>query len=493
MSGAPVKGIGSLLTIVNAPNAKPVQSVKDTSAMSFGDAMTKAQNSNSQKDTGKADAKLSKPDETKVDNTKVSKKTTVEDKAPVKENTRAGEVKDAAQSKDEGAKDLTPEQIEQVEGAAIEVVNEIAEVLEISPEELLDVMEDMDINPVSVFDSQVIQDLVLEVKADGEPMALITNEELFNTVKDLNAIADAAIADLAEDMDIEFSDVVELVEQVEVQLSNTPEMQMSVKADSEPDTVKETPNITVTVNRQDQDITFETDEKGNVIKTEQVTRRPVEDTQRSDRQNSEGEQKNGDENHLNESQIRTQGLLGNGNQMPQGILNTPEEVPQNAEVPQNSFFSAQTQDIMNQIMDNMRINLKPEMDELEMQLHPESLGMVKVNLTNKAGEITAEFKVMNETVKAAMETQLVQLRETLRDNGVRVEAVEVSVDTGAFDSNLYQGQGQNTEYEEQEAQRKPRRINLNDLNALFEEEATEEEILAAEMMEANGNTVDFQA
>ena len=319
MSGAPVKGIGSLLTIVNAPNAKPVQSVKDTSAMSFGDAMTKAQNSNSQKDTGKADAKLSKPDETKVDNTKVSKKTTVEDKAPVKENTRAGEVKDVAQPKDEGAKDLTPEQIEQVEGAAIEVVNEIAEVLEISPEELLDVMEDMDINPVSVFDSQVIQDLVLEVKADGEPMALITNEELFNTVKDLNAIADAAIADLAEDMDIEFSDVVELVEQVEVQLSNTPEMQMSVKADSEPDTVKETPNITVTVNRQDQDITFETDEKGNVIKTEQVTQRPVEDTQRSDRQNSEGEQKNGDENHLNESQIRTQGLLGNGNQMLQGI------------------------------------------------------------------------------------------------------------------------------------------------------------------------------
>ena len=493
MNGAPVKDIGSLLTYVRTPNTT-ANAVKDTSAASFGDAMAKAQNSNSQKDMGKADAKLSKPEETKVDDTNVSQKTTVEDKAPVKENTRATkEVKTETPATDDSVKEVTPEQIEQIESMAMVVINEVAEVLEITPEELLDVMEDMDLNPVSILDSQVIQDLVLEVKADGEPMALITNEELFNTVKDLNVVADAAIADLAEDMDIEFSDVVELVEQTEVQLSNTPEMQMSVKADSEPDTVKETPNITVTVNKQDQDITFETDEKGNVIKTEQVTQRPVEDTKGSDKKESEGENKDGEDGHLSESQSRTQGLIGNSNQMLQGILNTPEEVPQVQETPQNSFFSAQTQDIMNQIMDNMKINLKPEMDELEMQLHPESLGMVKVNLTNKAGEITAEFKVMNETVKAAMETQLVQLRETLRDNGVRVEAVEVSVDTGAFDSNLYQGQGQNTEYEEQEAQRKPRRINLNDLNALFEEEATEEEILAAEMMEANGNTVDFQA
>ena len=492
MNGAPVKDIGSLLTFVRTPNTTAT-AVKDASAASFGDVMTKAQNSNSQKDMGKADAKLSKPDETKADNTNVSKKTTVEDKAPVKENTRAKEVKTETPATDDSVKEVTPEQIEQIETAAAEVINEAAAILEITPEELLDVMEDMDLNPVSILDSQVIQDLVLEVKANGEPMALITNEELFNTVKDLNVVADAAIADLAEDMDIEFSDVVELVEQTEVQLSNTPEMQMSVKADSEPDTVKETPNITVTVNKQDQDITFETDEKGNVIKTEQVTQRPVEDTQRSDKKESDGENNDGRDGHLSESQSGTQGLIGNSSQMLQGILNTPEEVPQVQETPQNSFFSPQTQDIMNQIMDNMKINLKPEMDELEMQLHPESLGMVKVNLTNKAGEITAEFKVMNETVKAAMETQLVQLRETLRDNGVRVEAVEVSVDTGAFDQNLYQGQGQNTEYEEQEAQRRPRRINLNDLNALFEEEATEEEILAAEMMEANGNTVDFQA
>ena len=41
----------------------------------------------------------------------------------------------------------------------------------------------------------------------------------------------------------------------------------------------------------------------------------------------------------------------------------------------------------------------------------------------------------------------------------------------------------------------PRRINLNelDINGMTEEEASEEDLLAAKMMEANGNTVDYTA
>ena len=43
------------------------------------------------------------------------------------------------------------------------------------------------------------------------------------------------------------------------------------------------------------------------------------------------------------------------------------------------------------------------------------------------------------------------------------------------------------------AKKSPRRININDLGEGFEEIAPEEEVLAAKMMEANGNTVDYTA
>ena len=70
---------------------------------------------------------------------------------------------------------------------------------------------------------------------------------------------------------------------------------------------------------------------------------------------------------------------------------------------------------------------------------------------------------------------MIQLKEALNDQGVKVEAIEVSVDTRGFESSLWQGQ-ENPGQEAYEQQRRtPRRINLASLDASFEEEATEEE------------------
>ncbi|MGN0376022.1 MAG: flagellar hook-length control protein FliK, partial [Suilimivivens sp.] len=152
-----------------------------------------------------------------------------------------------------------------------------------------------------------------------------------------------------------------------------------------------------------------------------------------------------------------------------------------------------SQEIMDQILDYMKIQLKPEMEQLEMQLHPESLGTLHVQLTSKGGEVTAQFQVQNESVKAAIESQISILKDTLREQGVKVEAVEVTVESHAFESNLWQGQEREEGNAYQGSRKSPRRINLNVLEEGFEEEADEEELLAAEIMKANGGTVDYTA
>ena len=85
-----------------------------------------------------------------------------------------------------------------------------------------------------------------------------------------------------------------------------------------------------------------------------------------------------------------------------------------------------------------------------------------------------------------------ELKETLKNQGIKVEAVEVTVESHGFESNLWQGQGSEENASYQGSRKAPRRINLNDMEG-FEELTEEEDKLAAEMMEANGNTVDYTA
>lgn len=94
-----------------------------------------------------------------------------------------------------------------------------------------------------------------------------------------------------------------------------------------------------------------------------------------------------------------------------------------------------------------------------------------------------------------MESQISTLQESFREQGIKVEAVQVTVESHGFESNLWQGQGREENASSQNNRKTPRRINLNelDVNGLTEENASDEDVLAAKMMEANGNTVDYTA
>lgn len=158
-------------------------------------------------------------------------------------------------------------------------------------------------------------------------------------------------------------------------------------------------------------------------------------------------------------------------------------------VVQGSSWSEQTQNIMNQIMDYMRIQLGADTTSLEMQLHPASLGTLQVQIASKGGVVTANFITQNEAVKAALESQMVQLKESFEEQGVKIEAIEVTVQTHEFERNLEQGRGRNQQ--EPERRGRARRINLGD--PLSMETMAEEDELTAEMMAMEGSTVDYMA
>lgn len=477
MTSTSVKDLTSIMTFVGAKASSQTKSSEF--GMSFGDMMTKAEAGATKTDVGSAQTNQSK---TEVGGFKKK----VEETNQVRPQDASKET-DKVETSEGGmeANGVSDEVKVKLDDAGKKILSEVAKELDVSEETVLEAMEVLGLSMISLLEPSNLGQLVLEVRNETDPIALVTNENLFNSVKDLTTIVDATLADLAEDMDMEVPDVRTIIQQVEVENEQLSEMEMSVKTNLDLNEVKE-PQVEVSkeVVTEDgtstQNITISADGRSaevTVVKTNESEEDGGHDT---------GRREHADRSEIHAQQTPTgtaalDNLVSNLNE-----ISTPE-TPE-------PFTNSQTVDIMNQIMERMRVSVKPDMDELEMQLHPASLGTVKVNLTaNKAGEVTAEFKVQNEVVKAAVEAQLNDLRETFKAQGTKVTEIEVSVEMQSFDSNLWQGKERDTNENSKNNSRRNRRINLNDLDALFADEATDEEKLAAEMMEANGNTVDFTA
>ncbi len=485
MRSTPVKDMGNLMNFVGTKNLTKTGSMNQMG--SFGDLMNKAkggayaQNKPAANiETGKnsaADAIKNRKDTVKLDESASQ---------PVKT---------------EETSQITDEQSGEVMEAGKEVIKEIAEEFGVTEEEVEMAMEQLGFSIFGLFDPASLKELVLFIGGEQDASALLTNEELFTSLQNIIAKVGEVQNGLASQLGMSQEELAGLVEQLQnLQEESFLEDDLSLVdkgsfADvlaqetevQETVTQEQQPKITVEVKAGDETVKLATDENGNAVKTLEVTSSATEENivkEDTGRQ----EQKAGEE-----GKGHSENAFSTGGQLFEGLV---QNKTQNVEMPieqQPAFFNDQTQEIVDQIVNYMKIQLKPGMSQLEMQLHPESLGMVHVQLVSRGGEVTAQFHVQNEAVKAAVESQVNTLVENLREQGVKVEAVQVSVESHGFESNLWQGQGKEEEASSHNGRKTPRRINLNDINALLEDEADEEEVLAARMMEVNGNTVDYTA
>lgn len=146
-----------------------------------------------------------------------------------------------------------------------------------------------------------------------------------------------------------------------------------------------------------------------------------------------------------------------------------------------------SQQVVNQILDYMKLSMKPDNTVLNMQLHPESLGTLHIQITAREGVMTAHFTASSEAVKNVLENQMAVLKENFEQQDIKVDAIEVTVESHQFENNLEQGRQRGGE----EPGRKPKRRQL-DVNSLKSgEELTESEQMITEMMAASGSSVDY--
>ena len=152
-------------------------------------------------------------------------------------------------------------------------------------------------------------------------------------------------------------------------------------------------------------------------------------------------------------------------------------------------------DLIDQIAKNVRVTISAAETSMEMQLNPENLGKLYLNISEREGSIRAQITAQNAAVKEALEVQLVELRQSLNQQGIKVDAIEVAVGTHEFEQNLEQNAKEEEQMQQQmqESGKGTRRnLNLNELDGLSGL-MSEEEQLAAQIMKDNGNQVDLTA
>ncbi len=152
-------------------------------------------------------------------------------------------------------------------------------------------------------------------------------------------------------------------------------------------------------------------------------------------------------------------------------------------------------DLIDQIARNVRVTISAAETSMEMQLNPENLGKLYLNISEREGIIRAQITAQNTAVKEALEVQIVELRQSLNQQGIKVDAIEVTVGTHEFEQNLEENAREEEQAREQmqKSQKGTRRnLNLNELDGLSGL-MSEEERLAAQIMKDNGNQVDLTA
>ena len=422
------------------------------------------------KTTGQDDSKMESTDFQPAD----SKKADVHESAnAMKENTKAAEKieKSSQTEKAQASEENLNAAEDAVKETAKEVVGKVADALGITEEEVEQAMETLGLTAVDLLDNANLTQLMMNLSGEIDMMALVTNEELYMGIQDimqsiqeelssiqemyglteeeLNGCVDALKAEAAEQM------------VVEVEVADDLSLQSDVKTEVGEE-VNQTGKIAV--------------EGENVI-TQETAQLSKESEDLA--KNSQGEASGKNDSTTNN--IFMQNLTQEQNANP--VVNNTEM----------TMAETQTQDVMDQIMEYMKVQVKADTTNLEMQLHPESLGTVNIRIAAKDGVLTAQFTAQNEAVKNIIEGQITLLQQNLDEQGVKVEAVEVNVAAQQFDRNLEQGKGSNKQASKEAKKKGPRRINLNDLDSLEEEELEEADKVTADMMARNGNTVDYLA
>ena len=399
-----------------------------------------------------------------------------------------------------------------VEEFAKEVQKEVKELLGVDDAQLEAAMKELGLTYQDLMDPVNLANLVMNLTGEEDQLGLLMNADFQELMQNVEVLSKNLLQELGMTPQ-EVAEVFAQLEQNAAQITEEVPQQMQEVTDTQADVLKVQQTDDVQITEQKSQVTGLTETNaaatesvesdGNVQNVKEPVSQEVRVENDQTASQQEGQQEEAPENSMTteddasllqqndttEKSIFTEHTF---QQTVQTIRTDNITAAPTTAVPQNVVFN--TLDVIRQVSEFTRVMYQGDTTSMEMQLNPENLGKIYVQVTAKEGVVTAHLAVQNEIVKEALENQTIQLRENMNQQGIKVEAVEVTIASHEFERNLEQNQQGSAQDEQREqASKSPRRnISMNQLDELSGL-MSEEEMLVAKIMRDNGNSVDFTA
>lgn len=354
---------------------------------------------------------------------------------------------------------------EDVAQAVSDIKDKIKETMDVSDEDIENAMEQLGIGIVDLLDPQSVTDLVIALSGNSDSLEFLTDASAVANLEDIINTVDEVTQNLTETYNIDITSVKDIVK--------------DFQNDSDEAVASEQP-----VNKQ---ITDYQDDKQNEKAVTEDTKESITDviaekTEVKSEAAFTDEKKNDSDTHLQDK--NNDGIEKITSDMTQSIQKAFSEVV-------DETSAVNEVDIVRQVVEQIKVTTTQQLSSIEVMLNPENLGKVHVAVTAKQGIVTAQLTAQNEQVKAALENQMTALKEQFNNQGVKVEAVEITVQSHGFESeqNL---EGNNSNQAQQE-KKSHRKLDLSSLEGLDESDMTSEEIRAKDAIVNGNSSVEYSA
>ena len=375
-----------------------------------------------------------------------------------------------------------PEVKDALETLEKELVQEIAKELDMDPEELVELMTALGMKPLDMLQPENLAKLYMECNNQMDATMVVTCEQFQELLSQVKSLGEEVRHDLSMDKN-QFAEAVSMMEALEQPVELDESMAKELMAqDSATHKINE-----VTTEAVETDIPLEEDGQAQQVETMEETVTTVEDTDTQSMMKQESFDQRGEDTFHQETGTQTGSVVMSDNS---SVSNA--EIP---EAPHTYVDITDTIQMIRQLADNVRVAVSTDTQWMEMQLNPENLGKMLLHVSQKEGAVSAQITTQNEIVRENLMLQMANLQERLESAGLKVDAIEITVSSHAFEQNLEQGQ--NRQEQDQAAEHRNtgstrRNLNLSELDGLSGL-MSEEEQLVAQIMRDNGNSVDFTA
>lgn len=309
--------------------------------------------------------------------------------------------------KNSASKDDTKKNIKTKEDVSKKLIEELSEKLNVSIEEIVDTLDKLNIDVFDLLNSMNLNSFVQTLLKIENPIELLTSsdakevyQKISNTIQDYKPIMDNIVG----------------LQSVEIKSSKDNGIQNpktdvaeNLNTDNMKNTLNSNKESVSNLNTELEENNLPIIEINNETKGEQQTK-------------GNNEQKGEQNTPFNIVNNENYNYANNPN-----LTDFKQQPLINETTPNAKVSVKDTHEIMNQIVEKIKVDIKPDISEMKLILKPDNLGQLSLKITTENNIITAQFIAENQQVKEVLQANFNNLKDTLQQMGLMVDELSVSV------------------------------------------------------------------